>query len=126
MQYANALYEDKQFNKAKETLDYLRETNPNYYSDEVHLLYTKILVSLNQIEQAKEKFEALVDYYPSFEVISYYLQTLINWNEINKANQVLQIIDHRLRHLPKHVKKLNSQWIRKINQSRQKLSQINR
>lgn len=106
MQYANALYEDKQFNKAKETLDYLRKTNPNYYSDEVHLLYTKILVSLNQIEQAKEKFEALVDYYPSFEAISYYLQTPIDWNELNKAKQVLQTIDYRLRHLPKRAKKL--------------------
>lgn len=126
LQFANALYQDKQFNKAKETLDYLRETNPNYYSDEGHLLYTKILVSLNQIEQAKEEFEALIDYYPSFEAISYYLQTLIDWNEINKANQVLQIIDHRLKHLPKHAKKLNNQWIREINQSRQKLSSIDR
>ena len=92
----------------------------------IRMKVTYFTLKLNQIEQAKEKFEALVDYYPSFEVIFYYLQTLINWNEINKANQVLQIIDHRLKHLHKHVKKLNSQWIRKINQSRQKLSQINR
>jgi hypothetical protein len=125
LQYAYALYQDQQFNQAKQTLDFLRETNPNYSSDEGHLLYTKVLVSLNQVEQAKKEFQALIDYYPSFEAISYYLQTLINWNELDKANSVLQIIDNRLKHLPKHSKQLNNQWIKEINQSRQKLRKIN-
>ena len=125
LQYAYALFMDHQYTKAKETLNFLREKNPDYKSDEGHLLYTKILVSLNEREQAKEELEALISYYPSLEAISFYLQTLIGWNNIDKANQVLQIIEQRLKHLPKHSKRLNTQWIKEIEQSKQKLNQLN-
>ncbi|WP_294833658.1 tetratricopeptide repeat protein [uncultured Gilliamella sp.] len=125
LQYANALYEDKQFNKAKQQLDYLREKNPNYNSEEGHLLYTKILVALDDKQQANQEFDALIGYYPSLEAISYYLQTLINWNEIDQARAILQTIEQRLRHMPKHSKRINSQWIKEIEQSKQKLSHLN-
>lgn len=124
LQYANALYEDKQFSQAKETLDYLREKNPSYNSVEGHLLYTKILVSLGDKEQAQQEFDALISYYPNLEAIAYYLQTLIMWNQIDTAKQTLQTIEQRLKHMPKHAKQLNSQWIKEIEQSRQKLNQL--
>lgn len=120
--YANALYEDKQFAKAKQTLDYLREKNPDYYSDEGHLLYTKILVSLDDKDQANQEFASLISYYPNLEAISYYLQTLIKWHQINQAKDVLQTIEQRLRHMPKHSKRLNSQWIEEIEQSKKQLT----
>ena len=121
LQYAYALFMDHQYTKAKETLNFLSEKNPDYNSDESHLLYARVLVSLNEREQAKKELENLISYIPSLEAISFYLQTLIGWNQIDKANNVLQIIEHRLSYLPKHTKRLNAQWIKDIEQSKQKL-----
>lgn len=121
LQYAYALYQVKQYKKAKETLDYLREKNPTYRSDEGHLLYTKILIGLDLKEEAQEEFNALISYYPSLEAASYYLQTLIEWQQISLAKEVLQKIELRLKHMPKHAKRINQTWIKSIEQSKQKL-----
>lgn len=122
LQYAYALYLVKQYKKARETLDYLREKNPNYRSDEGHLLYTKILVSLGLKEEAQEEFNALISYYPSLEAASYYLQTLIEWHQISLAKEVLQKIELRIKHLPKHAKRINLTWIKEIEETKQKLN----
>lgn len=122
LQYAYALYLVKQYKKARETLDYLREKNPNYRSDEGHLLYTKILVSLELKEEAQEEFNALISYYPSLEAASYYLQTLIEWHQISLAKEVLQKIELRIKHLPKHAKRINQTWIKEIEETKQKLN----
>ncbi|MCX8650804.1 tetratricopeptide repeat protein [Gilliamella sp. B2776] len=124
LQYAYALFRDHQYTKAKETLNFLREKNPDHQSDEGHLLYTKILVSLNEREHAKEEFEALITYFPNLEAISFYLKTLIGWNQIDHAIQVLHIIEQRFNQLSKHSKRLNAKWIEEIQQSKQKLSQL--
>ena len=126
LQYAYALFMDHQYTKAKETLNFLREKNPDYNSDESHLLYARVLVSLNEREKAKKELETLISYFPSLEAISFYLQTLIGWNQIDKANHVLLIIEHRLSYLPKHTKRLNAQWIKNIEQSKQKLNQLSK
>lgn len=122
LQYAYALYQVKQYKKARETLDYLREKNPNYCSDEGHLLYTKILVALELKEEAQEEFNALISYYPSLEAASYYLQTLIEWHQISLAKEVLQKIELRIKHLPKHAKRINQTWIKEIEETKQKLN----
>ncbi|QYN44608.1 MULTISPECIES: tetratricopeptide repeat protein [unclassified Gilliamella] len=122
LQYAYALYQVKQYKKARETLDYLREKNPNYRSDEGHLLYTKILVALELKEEAQEEFNALISYYPSLEAASYYLQTLIEWHQISLAKEVLQKIELRIKHLPKHAKRINQTWIKEIEETKQKLN----
>lgn len=122
LQYAYALYLVKQYKKARETLDYLREKNPNYRSDEGHLLYTKILVSLELKEEAQAEFNALISYYPSLEAASYYLQTLIEWHQISLAKEVLQKIELRIKHLPKHAKRINQTWIKEIEETKQKLN----
>lgn len=122
LQYAYALYQVKQYKKARETLDYLREKNPNYRSDEGHLLYTKILVALELKEEAQEEFNALISYYPSLEAASYYLKTLIEWHQISLAKEVLQKIELRIKHLPKHAKRINQTWIKEIEETKQKLN----
>lgn len=120
--YAYALFESKQYAKARETLDYLRETNPNYRSDEGHLLYAKILMRMNEKELAKEEFKALIGYYPSLEALSQYIGALIQWNEIDEAKAQYGNFEMRLKHMPKHSKRLNAQWINEIKQLKSKIN----
>lgn len=122
LQYAYALFKSKQYYQARETLDLLRETNPNYRSDEGHLLYAKILVCLGEKQLAKEEFHVLIDYYPSLEALSQYLQVLVHWNDFIQAEQLLQNYKMRLKHMPRHTKRINAQWIKEIKQSEEQLN----
>jgi len=114
LEYAYALFKTNNYAKAKDTLDYLRETNPDYRSDQGHLLYANILVNLGKKEQAKEEFNALIGYVPSLEPLSKYLQALVYWQEFDEAKRLLYDYEIRLKHMPKYAKKLNSVWIKEI------------
>ncbi|WP_392559636.1 tetratricopeptide repeat protein [Orbus mooreae] len=116
LQYALALYQDKQYDKAIEQLDLLRKTNPNYSSAEGHLLYANILVALDKQQQAQQEFNALLGYTPTFEALSCYLAALIRWGNTEEARKQLLEFETRLKHMPKHAKRLNAQWIKEIKQ----------
>lgn len=123
LQYAYALFKNKQYYKARETLDYLRTTNPKYRSDEGHLLYAKILVCLGEKQLAQQEFNVLIDYFPSLEALSQYLMVLVHWQEFAEAKKLLQNFQIRLKHMPKHAKRINAQWIKEIKQLQTKLNQ---
>lgn len=121
LRYANALFQTKQFSQAKETLEQLRTANPNYNSNEGHLLYTKILVELDEKQAAKEEFNSLLGYYPSLEAAVFYIATLIRWQAIDEAKQFADEISTRIKHLPKHAKQMNAQWIKEFDELKTKL-----
>ncbi|WP_392564264.1 tetratricopeptide repeat protein [Orbus wheelerorum] len=121
LEYAYALFKTNNYTKAKNTLEYLRETNPNYRTDQGRLLYANILVKLGEKEQAHEEFKAVVDYYPSLDALSNYLQALIYWQEFDEAKKQLNNYEIRLKHMPKYAKKMNSQWIKEIEELKAKL-----
>jgi len=72
------------------------------------------LVKLGEKEQAKEEFNALIGYFPSLDALSKYLQALVYWQEFDEAKRLLHDYEIRLKHMPKHAKKLNSRWIKEI------------
>lgn len=119
LQYAYALFVCEDYLKARDTLDTLRTHNPSFRSDEGHLLYARILVALNDKTGANEEFSALIDYYPSLEALSQYLSALVQWREFDKARIRLNEYQMRIKHMPRHAKKLNAQWIKEIEQLKQ-------
>ena len=64
---ATAQYGDQDAAGCRETLDRLKEHNPEYSSADGHLLYAKTLEALEEFEQAEEEYAALADYYPGAE-----------------------------------------------------------
>lgn len=122
LQYAYALYLTKNYLQAKAALDKLRAKNPNYRSDDGHLLYAKILVALDDKVAAKEEFDALINYYPSFEALAQYLAVLIEWHEYDEAKAQLGDYAIRLKHMPKHSKRLNAKWIKEIENLKKSLT----
>ncbi|WP_392562550.1 tetratricopeptide repeat protein [Orbus sturtevantii] len=119
--YAYALFKTNNYLEAKNTLEYLSQTNPNYRSDQRNLLYANTLAKLGEKEQAREQYKALIDYYPSLDALSQYLQTLVYWQEFTEAKKLIDDYERRLKLMPKHVKRLNSQWIKEIEELKTKL-----
>lgn len=115
LQYAQALFAANQPQEVKQVLNDLRAHNPNYRSDDGHLLYARALAELNEKIAAKEEFDALVDYHPSLEVYVRYAEVLLNWGDKTGAKQQLDALDQRVKFLPKHSKRLNAEWINAAN-----------
>lgn len=117
LQYAHALYQTQQFDKALEQLEQVRNIDANYSAAERHLLYANILVALDKKQQAQQEFNELLGYTPTFEALSCYLKALIRWGDNEEAKKQLQAYKVRLKYMPSHAKRLNAQWIKEIKQS---------
>lgn len=119
--YAYALYLADDAASAKQQLDYLRAENPDYQSNEGHLLYAKILTKLDDRAGAMREFNALVEYYPTLEAHISYIEILLQWNETQKAKQLLDLAELHIKRQPPHVKRLNAEWIKQAKQLRKQL-----
>ncbi|WP_109077628.1 hypothetical protein [Aggregatibacter kilianii] len=119
--YAYALYLADDAASAKQQLDYLRVENPDYQSNEGHLLYAKILTKLDDRVGAMREFNALVAYYPTLEAHISYVEILLQWNEKEKAKQLLDVAELHIKRQPPHVKRLNAEWIKRAKQLRNAL-----
>lgn len=120
LHFAFALFETKQFERSKEILEQQGLTHIQE-NEESLLLYTKNLIFLNEKQQAVKNFELLFQQNPSLEAQICYVEALIHWNEIEKARQTLEQIEEHINLLPKHAKRLNTQWITQVNKLRQQL-----
>ncbi|HBO38012.1 MAG TPA: hypothetical protein DD638_05065 [Pasteurellaceae bacterium] len=116
LEYAYALFLADEFIQAKQQLDYLREQNPAYQSNEGHLLYANILVKLDDKSGATREFTSLMDYYPTLEAHCSYAEALLQWGEKDKAKQLLASLETHIKRLPPHVKRYNAVWINRIKQ----------
>ena len=95
----------------RETLDALREHNPDYSSAEGHLLYAKALEAGDELDSACEEYAALAGYYPGAEARVRYAQLLERMEKPELARQAYAEMLAAAELAPKHFRKAQKKWI---------------
>ncbi len=108
---ATAQFGDGDAAGCRETLDALREHNPDYSSAEGHLLYARALEATDELDEAIEEFKALAEYYPGAEARVRYAQLLERMNKPELASQEYAQVLATAELAPKHVRKAQKKWL---------------
>jgi hypothetical protein len=95
---------------AKATLDQLHETNPDYQSDEGHLLYARTLEATGDLAGARAEYEALIDHYPGPEAKCRYGLLLQKQGERERAAAVFAEVKKALDNAPRHMRRRYAEW----------------
>jgi hypothetical protein len=109
---SKAYFENKEYKKSKDILDLLIKENPDYKSQDGHLLYARTLEMLGKIEDALEEYKVVSDYYFGYEAKCRYALLLKNQGKAAEANQLFNDILKDSRFSSKHSNHLNSEWIK--------------
>jgi hypothetical protein len=95
---------------AKATLDALREANPDYQSDEAHLLHARVLEATGDLAAARAAYEALIDRYPGPEAKCRYALLLQKLGEREQAAAVFAEVRKALDNAPRHMRRRYGEW----------------
>jgi hypothetical protein len=93
------------------TLDELRRRWPDYQSADGHLLYARALEEIGRIDEAIEEYKALAGYFPGAEARVRYGLLLDRLDRKTEARVVLSDLLTHMRRAPKHVRKVQAEWI---------------
>ena len=93
------------------TLDDLRRRWPDYQSADGHLLYARALEEVGRTDEAIEEYKALSGYFPGAEARVRYGLLLDRLDRRTEARVVLSDLLTHMRRAPKHVRKVQAEWI---------------
>jgi hypothetical protein len=93
------------------TLDDLRHRWPDYQSSDGHLLYARALEEIGRTDEAVEEYKALAGYFPGAEARVRYGLLLDRLERKTEARAVLSDLLTHMRRAPKHVRKVQAEWI---------------
>jgi hypothetical protein len=108
---AQAFFLHQDYAKTKETLDNLIATNPDFKSQEGHLLYARTLDNLNDIDKAIDEYKVLITYYSGYEAKCRYGLLLKKLGRLEESNTVFQAILKLSETVPKPYHKAQKTWI---------------
>jgi len=108
---ATAQFGDGDAAGCKQTLDTLKETNPEYRSPDGHLLYAKTLQELGDLERAEEEYSSLAGYYPGVEARIRYAQLLERVDKQEAAREEYAGIIAAAELAPRHFRKAQKEWL---------------
>ena len=111
MALASALFAKREFGKAIETLDSLREKNPQFRSADGHLLYARALEEEGRTAEAVEEYEALARYYPGVEARVRLAQLQQKSGNADTAQRLFRQIVEDARLAPRHFQRAQREWI---------------
>jgi len=111
LKLAQACFENKENSKAKEILDQLITSNPGYKSYDGHLLYAKVLESLEMTEQAVREYEILTSGYPGEEARVRYGLLLKKLGQEDRAQALFKETLTRIKRAPRFYLKKEKYWI---------------
>lgn len=94
----------------QQTLDLLRDRNPDFRSDDGHLIYARALEGQNEEVDALKEYEALVGYYPGLEARVRHALYLQKLGRVDEARVRLQAVIDDHRRMPKFSQDLNRDW----------------
>ncbi|WP_193163810.1 tetratricopeptide repeat protein [Microbulbifer hainanensis] len=104
---ARAQFQLGEYAEVRETLDQLKERNPDYRNAEAHLLYARALEGMDQVAAALHEYEVLHSYYPGPEAAVYYGKFLKAQNQPDLANRIFREVLQKADHLGKQYKTLH-------------------
>lgn len=93
------------------TLDELRQRWPDWQSADGHLLYARALEEIGRTDEAIEEYKALAGYFPGAEARVRYGLLLDRLDRKPEARLVLSDLLTHMRRAPKHVRKVQAEWI---------------
>jgi len=93
-----------------ETLDLLREKNPDYQSPDGHLLYARSLEAQDRAEEAMIEYGALMDYYPGQEPRCRLAMLLKQRGETDQARHLFNEVLSYTRNAPRHYQDAQRPW----------------
>jgi len=97
--------------KAVATLDKLREFWPDYQSADAHLLYARALEDAGRNDEALDEYQVLGSYYPGAEARTRWGLLLGRLGRTEEAKVVYADIVATMERAPKHVRKVQAEWI---------------
>jgi hypothetical protein len=96
---------------ARQTLDELIAANPDFRSDDGHLLYARCLEALGDIPGAIHEYEALMDGFPGEEARVRFGLLLKREGRGAQASEVFNTVLKRSRVAPKYYQREQREWI---------------
>ena len=108
---ANAHFLKDNFTDAIETLDFLRERNPEFRSPDGHLLYARSLEGDGATERALEEYRAVSSYFPGVEARVRFAQLHKRVGDAQTAKEMFEEIIQDARLAPRHFRKAQKEWI---------------
>ena len=107
---AKVQIEKGDFAACQQTLDDLRAKNPNFASQDGHLIYARALEGQAKTDEAMKEYEAVAGYFAGFEAKVRYGLFLLKQGHVAKANELLQGVAATFKQLPRHAQDLNRDW----------------
>lgn len=108
---AQAQFANEDAKSCKETLDALKEKNPDYRSPEGHLLFARALEKCDDLENAQLEYAAIATYYPGAEARVRYAQLLERVEKVELARKEYEDIVAAAEMAPAHFRKVQKKWI---------------
>ncbi|MEK7989388.1 MAG: tetratricopeptide repeat protein [Thiotrichaceae bacterium] len=108
---AQILFLKQDFQDCKHVLEQLIKTNPDFKSQDGHLLYARTLDALEDHNAALHEYSVLSDYYSGYEAKCRYALLLKKWGHSEQANSLFNEIIQHAQNLPKNRQKLQKEWI---------------
>ena len=109
---SRAYFENQEYKKSKNMLELLIKENPDYKSQDGHLLYARSLEMLDEFDEALEEYKVVSEYYSGYEAKCRYALLLKSQGKETEANQLFHDILKDSGFSSKHANRLNSEWIK--------------
>jgi hypothetical protein len=97
--------------EARTTLDALIARNPDFHSQDGHLLYARALEAEGNRDKALEEYATLVKYYAGAEAPLRYAHLLRASGRADDARRVLKELLEHARLAPRHYRKMQQEWL---------------
>ena len=108
---AQAQFGHGEFDKVQATLDTLKAHNPDYRSQDGHLLYARSAEECGDLAKAEEEYKAVAAYYSGAEARIRYARLLEKTGKANDAMTVYQDVVAAAELAPRHFRKAQKAWI---------------
>lgn len=108
---AAADFELGNFKDTKAMLDDLIEKNPDFKSEESHLLYARSLEALNETDAAIKEYEVLSEYYTGPEAAFYFAMLSKETGDSERAQSLLKEIVKKSETSGAHYNSIHKNWI---------------
>jgi hypothetical protein len=120
---ASARFQNEEFEKARDVLDLLIERNPDFKSQDGHLLYARSVAECGDEEKALDEYKAVTAYYAGAEARLQYGLFLEKLGDKAAALVEFQEILATAELAPRHYRKAQGHWIGQAKSGMQRLSE---
>jgi hypothetical protein len=111
LRLAHALFHNEEYQETKTVLSQLIAHNPDFKSQDGHLLFARTVEALHEYDDALAEYKVLSEYYSGYEAKCRYGLLLRKLGHSERANAVFNDILQRAEHLSRDRKKLQKEWI---------------